>query len=171
VGVGIAARNGLLAALMAEAGYEAAPEAIEGPLGWARASGDDPDTATLFGGYGRDWELLANTFKPYPSGIVLHAIADACLALREAGGFDAGSVVSVTVAGDALLLARGDRMVRTARDARVSIQHTAAVALLRGAAGLDEYAPTTVDDPAVAAFRERVAPILDDRLPRGAARV
>ena len=30
---------------MAQAGYEAAPRAIEGPLGWARASGDEPDIA------------------------------------------------------------------------------------------------------------------------------
>jgi 2-methylcitrate dehydratase PrpD len=35
--MGNAARNGLLAALLAEAGWEAAPTAIEGRNGWARA--------------------------------------------------------------------------------------------------------------------------------------
>jgi 2-methylcitrate dehydratase PrpD len=171
VGVGNAARNGLLAALMAQAGYEAAPTAIEGPLGWARSSGDAPDMDRIVGGLGRDWELLANTYKPYPSGIVLHAVADACLALREAAGPDGGEIASVTVAGDALLLARGDRVVRSARDARVSIQHTAAVALLRGAAGLDEYTAEAVADPSVATLRDKVRPVLDPDLPRGAARV
>ncbi len=171
VGVGNAARNGLLAALMAEAGYEAAPGAIEGPLGWARASGDSPDIARIHDGLGSAWELLANTFKPYPSGVVLHAVADACLALRAAHRLKPEEIAGVTVAGDALLLARGDRVVSNARDARVSIQHTAAVALLRGAAGLDEYAPATVEDPAVAAFRTRVRPIPDPTLPKGAARV
>jgi 2-methylcitrate dehydratase PrpD len=38
VGVGNAARNGLFAALLAEQGYTAAPAAIEGPRGWARAA-------------------------------------------------------------------------------------------------------------------------------------
>src|SRR5580692_12949610 len=38
--VGNAARNGLFAALLAEQGYTAAPAALEGTLGWARAMGD-----------------------------------------------------------------------------------------------------------------------------------
>jgi 2-methylcitrate dehydratase PrpD len=42
VAVGNAARNGLFAALLAEQGYTAAPAAVEGALGWARAMGDDP---------------------------------------------------------------------------------------------------------------------------------
>ncbi|MCA3347001.1 MAG: MmgE/PrpD family protein [Roseomonas sp.] len=40
IGVGNAARNGILAARFAARGYRAAPLAIEGPLGWARAMGD-----------------------------------------------------------------------------------------------------------------------------------
>ena len=43
VSVGNAARNGLFAALLAAEGYSASPRAIEGPLGWARAMGDEPD--------------------------------------------------------------------------------------------------------------------------------
>ncbi len=171
VGVGNAARNGLLAALMAQAGYAAAPLAIEGPLGWAKAAGDAPDMARMLGGLGTVWEVNANTFKPYPSGIVLHAVADACLALRGEHGIDPATVESVAVAGDELFLARGDRPVADERDARVSIQHTAAVALMTGAAGLDQYAPAMAMDPAVAAFRGRVTPLLDASLPKGAARV
>ncbi len=171
IGVGNAARNGLLAALMAEAGYEAAPGAIEGPLGWARASGDVPDIALMLGGLGRDWELLANAFKPYPSGVVLHAVIDACLELRADHAIDAAMIEAVTVSGDALLLARGDRAVRNERDARVSIQHSAAVAFLFGAAGLAEHSLAAADDPRVRAFRAIVSPRLDATLPKGAARV
>ena len=171
VGVANAARNGLFAALMARAGYAAAPRAIEGPLGWARASGDEPDRARMLDGLGTQWEINANAFKPYPSGVVLHAVADACIALRREHGIDPSTVAAVTVAGDALLLARGDRAVADERDARVSIQHTAAVALMTGAAGLDQYAPEMAMDPAVAAFRARVVPVLDGSLPKGAARV
>ena len=53
VGVGNAARHGLLAALLAAEGYEAAPAAIEGPLGWARAMGDVPDLAAITAGSAR----------------------------------------------------------------------------------------------------------------------
>ncbi len=171
VGVGNAARNGLFAALMAQRGYDAAVGAIEGPLGWARACGDAPDGSTMLDGLGRSWELLSNAYKPYPSGIVFHAIIDACLNLRRAHDIDPQAIESVTVSGDALLLARGDRDVRNERDARVSIHHTAAVALLFGAAGLREYSPDVVADEHVRAFRSRVRAALDSGLPRGAARV
>jgi len=169
VGVGNAARNGLLAALMARAGFAAAPLAIEGPLGWAHATGDVPDLGRMLGGLGRDWEVNANTFKPYPSGVVLHAVADACLALLAAHRIDPSAVETITVGGDALLLARGDRVVRNERDARVSIQHTVAVALLTGRAGLAEYTPAMAADPAIATLRARVRPWLDTTLPKGAA--
>jgi 2-methylcitrate dehydratase PrpD len=171
VAVGNAARNGMLAALFAEAGYEAAPRAIEGPLGWALATGDAADLAAMAGGLGTRWEAARNTYKPYPAGIVFHAVIDACLALREELGGDAERIESVTVAGDALLLARGDRVVRNERDARVSIHHAAAVALTLGRAGVAEFEMPAVTDAALARFRGRVAARLDESLPRGAARV
>src|ERR1700709_672868 len=70
VSVGSAARNELFAALLAEQGYTAAPLAIEGALGWARAMGDSPAVADATNGLGEQWELLQNTYKPYPCGIV-----------------------------------------------------------------------------------------------------
>jgi 2-methylcitrate dehydratase PrpD len=171
VGVGNAARNGLLAALLAQGGYEAAARSIEGPLGWAKASGDAPDVAAMVDGLGRDWELLNNTYKPFPSGIVFHAIIDACLNLRREHEIDPDAIDTVTVSGDAMLLARGDRDVRNERDARVSIHHAAAVAFLFGAAGLREYSREIVGDERVRAFRSRVRAVLDADLPRAAARV
>lgn len=171
VAVGNAARNGLLAALLAEAGYEAAPAAIEGPLGWARATGDPADRAAMLGELGTRWEAARNTYKPYPAGIVFHAVIEACLALRAELGGAVAAIERVTVAGDALLLARGDRDVRNERDARVSIHHAAAVGLLLGRAGVADFAMAAVTDPALAAFRGRVAAELDEGLPRGAARV
>ncbi|PWC28722.1 MmgE/PrpD family protein [Teichococcus aestuarii] len=167
VGMGNAARNGLLAALLAQAGYGAAPAAIEGPLGWARAMGDAPDLRRVTGGLGTRWEFARNTYKPYPSGIVFHAVIDACLALRVPGE----AIAEVVVAGNQLLLDRGDRPVRNERDARVSIHHTAAVVLARGEAGPAAFSLAAVRDPAVAALRGRVRAVLDDGLPRGAARV
>jgi 2-methylcitrate dehydratase PrpD len=77
----------------------------------------------------------------------------------------------VTVAGDALLLARGDREVRNERDTRVSIHHCAAIALLLGRADVGDFEMAAVQDPALAALRARVVAECDANLPRGAARV
>jgi 2-methylcitrate dehydratase PrpD len=160
----------LFAALLAQQGYEAAPRAIEGPLGWARAMGDDPDLGRLLGGLGRTWEISKNTYKPYPAGIVFHAVIDACFRLRRHIARNE-QIEAVTVQGSALLLARGDRPVRNERDARVSIHHCVACGLLIGAAGVFEFARETVFRPDIAEFREKVRAELDSAMPDGAARV
>ncbi|WP_245452314.1 MmgE/PrpD family protein [Bradyrhizobium forestalis] len=171
VSVGNAARNGLFAALLAQQGYDAAPRAIEGPLGWARTMGDELDLDRLRAGLGKSWEIAKNTYKPYPAGIVFHAVIDACLRLRERIAGRAGQIESVIVQGSALLLARGDRPVNNARDARVSIHHCVACGLLLGTAGVAEFAHETVVRRDIAQFRQRVRAELDSGMPDGAARV
>jgi 2-methylcitrate dehydratase PrpD len=171
VGVGNSARNGLFAALFAEQGYDAADEAIEGRHGWARAAGDEPRLDELLGGLGSRWELLRNTYKPYPCGIVMHSVIDACLELRDRLRLDPASIVSATVSGDALLLARGDRVVRNERDARVSIHHSAAAAFLWGRAGVQEFAEAKAMSPEAIAFRAKVRAARDDTMRQGGCRV
>ncbi|WPB87500.1 MmgE/PrpD family protein [Sediminicoccus rosea] len=165
--MGNAARNGLLAALLAEAGWEAAPTAIEGRNGWARAMGDVPDVAAMAADLGARWEALRITYKPYPAGIVFHAVIEA--AMQLAGPAEA--VAHVLVEGDALLLERGDRLVRTGGDSRVSIHHAVALGLVRQRAGVAEFEQPAVEDPALAAMRARVEARLNAGLPRGAARL
>jgi len=171
VSVGNAARNGLFAALLAAEGYSASPRAIEGPLGWARAMGDEPDMTRLTGGLGKTWEIAKNTYKPYPAGIVFHAVIDACLNLRAKLNRRIDDIASITVQGSALLLARGDRPVRNERDARVSIHHCAACALLLGSAGVPEFTDAIVFRPDIVSLRQKVKAELDASLPDGAARV
>ncbi|MCA6107100.1 MmgE/PrpD family protein [Bradyrhizobium cenepequi] len=171
VSVGNAARNGLFAALLAQQGYEAAPRAIEGPLGWARTMGDEPDLDRLLSGLGNTWEIARNTYKPYPAGIVFHAVIDGCFRLRDRIDRRTDQIDSVTVQGSALLLARGDRPVHTERDARVSIHHCVACGLLIGAAGIAEFTRETVFQPDVAALRRKVRAEFDHVLSDGAARV
>jgi 2-methylcitrate dehydratase PrpD len=171
VSVGNAARNGLFAALLAAEGYSASPRAIEGPLGWARAMGDEPDLGRLTGGLGKTWEIAKNTYKPYPAGIVFHAVIDACLTLRTKLGQRIDDIEFITVQGSALLLARGDRPVGNERDARVSIHHCTACALLLGAAGVPEFSDATVLRPDIVALRQKVRVALDASLADGAARV
>ncbi len=171
VSVGNAARNGLFAALLAQQGFEAAPRAIEGPLGWARTMGDQLDHARLFDGRGKTWEIAKNTYKPYPAGIVFHAVIDACLLLRERIGRPLEQIEQVIVQGSALLLARGDRPVNNARDARVSIHHCVACGLLLGRASVGEFEQETVVRSDIAQLRGKVRAELDREMPDGAARV
>ncbi len=169
VGVGNAARNGLLAALLAQRGYTAAPGTMDGRLGWGPAMGVAPDPAVLLDGLGTQWALLQNAYKPYPCGVVMHAVVDAGLAVRQQAGAGTPAIAEVTVSGSPLLLERGDRATTNSRDARVSIAHCAAVALRFGKAGLHEFSEAVVADPAVAALRSLVTARLDPAAPVGSA--
>jgi 2-methylcitrate dehydratase PrpD len=133
--------------------------------------GDAPDLARMLDGLGESFEIAKNTYKPYPAGIVFHAVIDACFKLRAWLEGDIDSIAAVTVRGSALLLARGNRVVRNERDARVSIHHCAASALLLGTAGVPEFSEAAVVRPDIVALRERVRAELDASLPDGAARV
>jgi 2-methylcitrate dehydratase PrpD len=166
--VGNCARGGLLSALFAQQGYTAAPQAIEGTHGWARASGNAPDMSALLEGLGQTWELGKNAYKAYPCGIVLAPVIDACLDLRREHALSPDDIVQVMVHGNTLLLARADRpLVPDDRIAKLSIQHSAAIAFVCSAVTVKEYA--AIDDPEVVAFRSKVSVQADDALPIEAA--
>jgi 2-methylcitrate dehydratase PrpD len=171
VAVGNAARNGLLAALLAQAGYTAAPAAIEGPFGWARAIGDQPNLDEITEGLGERWEFQSVAYKPYPCGFVFHAIIDASRQLRGKLRLASSDIQGVIVRGNQLLLDRGNRGVVSDRDARVSIAHAAAVGLLRDRATAEEFSAAAAADPELAALRLKVRSELAPEMPTGAASV
>jgi 2-methylcitrate dehydratase PrpD len=99
-------------------------------------------------------------FKPYPCGVVLNPVIDACLTARAASGFSLAGVEEIVVRGAPLLKARADRPhVTTGREAQVSTQHAVAVSLLRGTAGAADFADAAVADAEVSRLRARVRPV------------
>lgn len=168
VSVGNAARNGLLSALLAKEGCEAAPAAIEGRFGWARIMGDDIRVSEATIGLGQNWELLNNTFKPYPTGVVFHSAIDASLSLH--GQINVPEAVTeIVLLGHQLLADRGDRIVLTPADARVSAQHCIASSLVRGSCTLNEFNDAALADPMISAMREKIRVKVDSDVPLGAA--
>lgn len=157
IGVGSAARGGLTAALMAEAGLDGPERPLEGPRGFLRVTADAPLFEEITEGLGSRWEMATNLHKPYPCGIVLNAVIDATLALIDRCGAASREATRITLYGHPLLLARTDRpQIATGREAQVSAQHAVATVLMSGAAGLDAFSDSAVADPAVAAIRPRV---------------
>ncbi|HEX3884001.1 MAG TPA: MmgE/PrpD family protein [Stellaceae bacterium] len=166
LGVGNSAKNGLAAALLAAEGFTGAEHAIEGKYGFANVTSETIDLGKITGGIGEDWQILQNAYKPYPCGVVLFPVIDACLDLRADHAPAPDGIRRVVVRGHSLLLERTDRpVIHNGRDAKVSLQHSVAVAFLSGAAGLAEYEDERVADPAVRALAARVEAIADDTVP------
>jgi 2-methylcitrate dehydratase PrpD len=162
VGVGNAARNGLVAALFARAGVDGPAQPLEGQRGYIAVATDTPDPDAIVRDLGTLWEIRNNTYKPSPCGVVLFPVIDACLALRRRERLAADHIARVDVTGHPLLLERTDRPnVAIAHQARVSLQHTVAAVFLDGAAGIVQYAQARVDAAEVRALAAKVTAAVD----------
>ena len=173
IGVGNSARAGLLAAQLAAQGVEGPEKPLEGPLGFLAVTADPPEPGRVVAELGGQWEIQRIMYKPYPCGVVLNPVIDACLALLEDRSFDRSAIAAIEVAGSALLRARTDRpAVTRGQEAQVSAQHAIAVTLLRGRAGAAEFADAVVNDPDVLALRAKVGGVIvDPDMAEGTARV
>ena len=131
ISVGNAARNGMTSALLAAEGFSGPAAPLEGARGFLPVYADDPKTDALFDGLGEVWEIAKNTYKPYPTGIVLNPVMEACINLHRAGAFAVEDVAEVSLTGHPFLQQRTDRPdVATGRESQVSAQHAIAIALL-----------------------------------------
>ena len=166
---GHASRAGLQAAVLAEKGFDCTPDALEGAGGMLEvyAEGADPDRALE--GLGQRHLMLDNRCKPYPCGIVIHPVIDACLAIRSRmpAGHGPGEV-HLTVNPTVLTLT-GKRHPETMLAAANSVFHWAAASLLRGTAGLPQMQLECIERPDIAALRDRIVATADARIGKGEA--
>ncbi|MGH8416117.1 MAG: MmgE/PrpD family protein [Pseudomonas sp.] len=148
IGVGNAARNGLLSALLAQHGFAGPDQPLEGERGFLKVFGEQPRFQEVSAGLGERWALLANTYKPYPCGVVLNPVIQACLALSRDRDWTLEDILRVELTGHPLLRQRTDRPdIRLGRQSQVSAQHAVAVSLATGRAGLAEFTDEAVNDP------------------------
>lgn len=163
MGVGNAASNGLLSALLARQGFEGPREPIEGPRGFLRVMGQEASLHSVVDGFGQRWELASNAYKPYPCGVVLNPVIEACLALHHEEGVRIAQVERIEVRGHPLLRQRTDRPdPQSGREAQVSAHHAVATVLATGKAGLDEFSDASVARGAGLALAGRLTFVDDD---------
>ena len=78
-----AGQSGLRAALLARGGFTATQSVIEARYGLGQCFAQTSHLAYLTDGLGKHWEILANTYKPFPCGIVIHPLIEAALEIAQ----------------------------------------------------------------------------------------
>ncbi len=168
--IGRAAQSGLAAALLAAEGLTGSERAIEAPRGFARVLSTKQDYAAICGGLGDSYEILLNTYKPYPCGVVIHPSLDACIRLKQAHALTGDDIAAVELRVHPLVLElTGNRSPRTGLQGKFSVHHAVAAALVLGRAGIAEFTDETVRNPRVMAVRDRVWAVADDDLSEAGA--
>ena len=162
---GKAAQNGVLAALLAERGFDSTEEIIEGRKGFCRIYSDTAAPERLTAGLGESWLIETNGHKPYACGVVLHPLIDAVIAIRNRERIEPAVVSEISLRVHPLVLSITDVLEpATGLQSKFSAVHSAAVALVDGDAGIVQYSDAKAADPAVAALRRKTRAVADEML-------
>jgi 2-methylcitrate dehydratase PrpD len=174
---GFAARNGLLAATLAAAGYTGIKQVFERQYGGFLSTfgeGHDPEPAQITAELGQRWETLSIAVKPYAAMAGLHAAIDAARAMLDEGPMDPTEISSIVVSVSEPAFHHGGwRAERplAAVGAQMNLAYAVAVTLLDGTALAAQFAPARVDADDIWELIERTTlrhePAFDERLEDG----
>ena len=149
--IGRAAAAGVQSAQLAARGFTSHPDLLDAG-NFLRMYDDAPRMDHLGVGLGSSWAVLENGYKPYPCGVVAHAVIDAMLQLRaDAPPGDAPTTIRLTVSPETIRL-MGNRSPATGLEAKFSVAYAAAVAWVDGHVLPAAFDDATVADPAYQAL-------------------
>ncbi|MCZ8374915.1 MAG: MmgE/PrpD family protein [Beijerinckiaceae bacterium] len=171
---GIAAANGVEAALLAARGFVSRPDGLECGQGFAEThagEGGSPEAALT--GLGRDFWFEAVQHKFHACCHGLHASLEALIRLRDEPGFVPDKVSAVQIRVNPRWLRVCDLPTpRTGLEAKFSYRLTSAMALAgRETAALDTYSEASCADAELLRLRDRVRVEGDSGISDTAARV
>ncbi|MGH7393751.1 MAG: MmgE/PrpD family protein, partial [Candidatus Rokuibacteriota bacterium] len=170
---GWAAHAGVVAALLARAGFTGPERVLEGGHGFyaALAGGhDEPALEALLGTLGHEWEIERLAFKPYPCGSIAQPYMDCALRLRNEHAIAPDDVAEIrcrTASGPVPRLwepLAAKHRPPNGYAAKFSLPYLIAVILLHGRASLAEFTDEAVRDEAVLRLAGRVAYDLDETI-------
>jgi 2-methylcitrate dehydratase PrpD len=165
---GLAARNGVVAALLAQAGMTASSAAIDGPQGFLAAmDSEQPSLDAFAADLGARWEIVDTgiTVKLYPSCAGTHPTLDALLNLQRSEGFAASEVEAIEIGVDNIVptILIYDRP-SSGLEGKFSMPFCAAAAVVHGRVGIETFDVVQLRDPAVVALQARVTMRVDPTL-------
>ncbi|ETA50601.1 MmgE/PrpD family protein [Ponticoccus alexandrii] len=151
---GLAARNGLFAALMAAEGVKAAPVALEHPQGFLEVFNGKGhyDAARMLDGWGDPLDLMnpGISIKKYACVYSVHAAIDAVIALHDGAVPDSAGVEDVVVRmHPRRLLPHVRNAATSALNAKFSLPYAVARGLVNGAVKLEHFEDSALSDPEV----------------------
>lgn len=169
--MGRGAQNGILAARLAAQGFGSCTRPIESWLKLVSTTVDESQVSAL--AEGKSWQILENTFKPYPCGIVIHPLIDGCLEAHQyfAQGAEGQepfharlSSIEAVVNPQCVRLC-SVRHPQTQLQTIFSLYHGCAVGLVHGAAGPAEFSDeVAAQDAVVRAVRDKINVTTDDKV-------
>lgn len=164
---GPAARNGVTAALMAQAGFTGAATIFEGERGFCRAFADEIDIDALTRDLGVTYPIHIE-YKAYSCARPIHNAIDCALAVRAQLTEPVSAITKMVMRRHpAWADYHLNRRPKTYHEAQVSLPYSVAVALIEGAALFPQYQNEKLGDAEIRRLSDILEIVHDDTLPRG----
>ena len=158
--VGRAAENGVTAAILAEQGYTADKQALDGPWGYFAVHGGGVSADKLVGqNFGAPWSIIdpGVSIKPYPCGVLTHPTIDLMLRLVTDNDIQPEVIEQVVVsAGSNILNPIRYPIAGNHLEAKFSLQAVLAMAALQRKAGKVEFRDEFVQAEPMQAMQKRI---------------
>jgi 2-methylcitrate dehydratase PrpD len=157
---GLAARNGVMAAQLAQRGFTSSPHAIDGPQGYLAAmDSEQPALDIAVADLGIRWEIVDTgvTVKLYPSCAATHPPLDALIEIRRREGFTPDQIQAIDVEVDSMtprLLIHPNPT--TGLEAKFSMPFCAAAAVVYPHVGIDTFDVDRIRNADVQSLMPRV---------------
>lgn len=159
--VGECARTAVRAALLARAGFDASPRALDGPAGFLSLYAEGEDVSAHLSTLGEsplEIERTGIEVKKYPCCYATHLALDGALALRAEFDLALSQIERVEIVASAGALdALIDRSPQSALEAKFSMEYVVAAALQHGAVRLTSFVPPKVLNAEVMNFLPKIA--------------
>ena len=126
---------------------------------------DDPAPERISGGLGQTWNLTSNGHKLYPSGSLTHPMIDGVIAVMTENGVAPTevTVIDIRVSPPAARFTDVPQPT-TSMQAKFSLRHCAAAAVVFRRVGTEELADDVLARPDVVELRDRVKVVADPAL-------
>jgi 2-methylcitrate dehydratase PrpD len=161
---GMAARSGVLAAALADAGFTGIKRVLERDFGGFVGTfcGVDPyDLTRLTNGLGERWEVMRIAVKPAYSAMAgTHSAIEGALKLRATPGFSVSKVKEIRIGTtEAMLHHGGFKLERpaTAIGAQMSHRYVVAVTLIDGSPSVPQFSPDRINSDDVWKLLDRIS--------------
>ena len=167
---GLAAQNGIQAALLAAEGFRGPTRILEGRDGFLNAYSRKPLFELLTADLGRSFEILGTAVKPHACCRYMQGPIDAIIALVREHDIQPGQVrrieLAVLEAGWPLVVEPRAQKYdpRSIVEAQFSMPFGAAVAVIDRAAGLDQFCDAKLQSSEVRRFLEKIAVVKNSEI-------
>ena len=164
---GRAAENGIVAAMLAAAGFTAGEDGLDGRWGYFQVLGGGAEPHRIIGALGQPHSIVTPgvSVKPYPCGSLSHPSMDAMLKLVVDHNVQPDQIKAIRLkAGSNILEPLRYKTAKTELEAKFCVPFLLGVIALRRKAGIQEFTDEFVASAPIQQMMTKVSTVFDPKI-------